>query len=78
MTLPSLILGVLWAHLDLHPRSMEHMSHSPDTLGVKAGDEPQALYGPFPGKLEKLPSDTYTPQEGSQTSSGECGILLWI
>lgn len=32
MTLPPLIPGALHAHLDLHPGSTEHLSHSPGTL----------------------------------------------
>lgn len=37
MTLAPLIPGALHAHLDLHPGSTEHLSHSPGTLGGGQG-----------------------------------------
>lgn len=40
MTLPPLIPGALHAHLDLHPGSTEHLSHSPSTLGAGQGKNP--------------------------------------
>lgn len=35
--------GALQPHLDLHPRILEHQSHSPGTLGERTGEEPKAL-----------------------------------
>lgn len=40
MTLAPLIPGALHAHLDLHPGSTEHLSHSPGTLGAGQGKNP--------------------------------------
>lgn len=78
MTLPPLVPRALHAHLDLCPGSQSICPILQVHFGVRTGKEPRDLSGALVGKLEKLPSDVQMPQDGSQTSGGECGALLWV